>query len=107
MNGDYIKFFAGGEKDKSVIVGNLFVRQTFTFDKTTYPDITTIGAGGYFFKNDGTFLGGLFIEVKDVLDNLGRNNFLSSTTPTFNRFVVGIVTKFSIGASIISYSPQN
>ncbi|MER0442147.1 hypothetical protein [Emticicia sp. W12TSBA100-4] len=105
LNADVIKFFKGLDSEKSVIVGNLFFRHYESNYKKKFPTITNIGAGAYFFKNNGTFLGGIFIESQDIFDNLWKQGFIPDEKLLFKRFVVGLTTKFSIGTSIIQYNP--
>ncbi len=107
ISGDIIKFFSGLDSDKSVIVGNLFFRHLESNNKSVFPTITNVGAGAYFFKNNGVFLGGVFIESQDIFDNLWKKGFIPDEKLLFKRFVVGLTTKFSIGTSIIQYRPIN
>lgn len=59
-----------------------------------------LGIGGYFFKESGKFLGGLYIELLDINNNIEKKKPVDKQNfrPPLKRLSFGIVTKFSLKA---------
>lgn len=75
--------------------GNWFSRDKFLLANTT-----NIGLGFHFFKNDGNFLGGFYIEVPDVNNNIEKAKDLAKQNlrPVLKRFNLGITAKFGLNS---------
>src|SRR5919199_1371354 len=98
FNLDHVRFYPGVLGEKSVLVANYYLRQKFTSNSAVFPEVTDVGVGGYFFKSKGSFLGGLYIELPDVFNNIERMQTTPSFRPVYNRFSLGIVTKLTFGS---------
>jgi hypothetical protein len=104
INVDYVDFYSAFDSERSVLAVNYYLRQNFSSNSIAYPETSTIGVGGYFFKNSGTFIGGLYVECQDIFDNIQRMKAKPELSPFYNRINFGIVAKFSFN-SVIDYRP--
>lgn len=98
VNLDYTRFYSGVAGDKSVFLVNYYLRQQFSSDHLVYPNVTTAGIGGFFFKSQGKFIGGLYIELNDIFNNIENMKQNPEAGSLYNKVSLGIVTKFSIGS---------
>lgn len=105
---DWVHFFRGITDERSVLALNVYLRHQFTSDgkyRFTNHDITNLGVGSYFFKDNGILLGGIYLEFQDLANNIESRKEIPKLKPFYNRLNFGIITKFSLN-SIISYRPQ-
>lgn len=102
INCDFARFFPGERSDKTTIVWHSYARQSFSWFKEAFPEITKIGMGIYAFKDNGTFSGGLYLEVNDVFNNIERLKKEPNFQPAYERISFGLVTKVALN-SIVSY----
>lgn len=72
----------------------------FSRDTSLLINKTDIGIGGYFFKQSGKFLGGIYLELPDVNNNAEKKKPADKQNlrPPLGRLSFGIVTKFSLKA---------
>lgn len=103
LNIDLLKEFKLG--DTSRLITNLYYRGSLFSRVPAYlKNISNIGLGVYFLSNKSKFLGGLYIELPDINNNIEKSKSESerSIRPPFKKLTFGVVTKFSI-ASIIGF----
>ena len=90
------------DKDgKNHILINPYLRASmFSRDTSLLINKANLGIGGYFFKENGKFLGGLYIELPDINNNIERKKPVDKQNfrPPLKRLSFGIVTKFSLKA---------
>ena len=69
------------------------------------PSSTNIGCGFYFFKQTGSFLGGLYVELPDVDNNFEKAKPIENQNlrDPLKRLSFGIVSKISIGSLLNSF----
>ncbi len=90
------------DKDgKNHILINPYLRASmFSRDTSLLINKANLGIGGYFFKENGKFLGGLYIELPDVNNNSEKKKPVAKQNfrPPLKRLSFGIVAKFSLKA---------
>lgn len=99
LNADLIYNFKLDKQANTHLLVNPYFRGTlFSRDTSLLINKINLGIGGYIFKKDGGFLGGLYVELPDVANNrekakpLEKQNLL----PPFKRLTFGIVAKFNL-----------
>jgi hypothetical protein len=100
---DALRFFKVGSK--TILPVTLYSRISFNSNNADkYPNVFTLGGGIYFFQNNGKFLGGLYVELPDINNNVERT--FNKTNPnlrrSIDRFTLGIVTKFPLSGITLS-----
>jgi hypothetical protein len=83
------------------ILINPYLRASmFSRDKSLLINKANLGIGGYFFKESGKFLGGLYIELPDINNNIEKKKPVDKQNlkPPLKRLSFGIVAKFSLKA---------
>ena len=83
------------------ILINPYLRASmFSRDTSLLINKANLGIGGYFFKESGKFLGGLYIELPDINNNIEKKKPVDKQNfrPPLKRLSFGIVTKFSLKA---------
>lgn len=87
--------------DTSRLLASFYMRGLVHSRDTSYlKNVTNIGAGLYFIGNKGKFLGGLYIELPDVNNNIEKSkpeNEINIRDP-FKKLTFGIVTKFNLSS---------
>lgn len=86
---------------KNHILINPYLRASmFSRDTSLLINKANLGIGGYFFKESGKFLGGLYIELPDINNNIEKKKPADKQNlrPPLKRLNFGIVTKFSLKA---------
>lgn len=81
------------------ILINPYLRgSVFSRDTSLLINKTNIGLGGYFFKKDGKFLGGIYLELPDVNNNAEKKKPVDKQNlrPPLRRLTFGIVAKMSL-----------
>jgi hypothetical protein len=89
------------KKGENHILINPYIRASlFSRDTSLLIDKTNVGVGGYFFKDSGKFLGGLYIELPDVNNNIEKKKPVDKQNlrPPLKRLSFGINVKFSLKA---------
>jgi hypothetical protein len=103
LNIDLLKEFKLG--DTSRIITNLYYRGSlFSRDTAYLKNISNLGLGLYFLGKKSKFLGGLYVELPDINNNIEKSKPESerSIRPPFKKLTFGVVTKFSL-ASILGF----
>lgn len=101
FNADIIYNCKLDKKGESHLLINPYVRSTmFSRDTSLLINKINIGVGGYFFKDSGKFLGGIYIELPDVNNNTEKKKPVEKQNllPPLRRLSFGVVTKFSLKA---------
>ncbi|MDZ7898503.1 MAG: hypothetical protein U5N85_10835 [Arcicella sp.] len=83
--------------DKGVLALNFYYRGNWTDNIKIAPNVSKIGISGFFFKTDGIFLGGVYLELNDLENNVATFN----TTPfakVSKRLNFGVVGKVAISS---------
>lgn len=96
---DILRFI---KMDDNVLVMDLYFRSAISDDTAIYPNLTDLGLSAYFFKNNGVFIGGLYIEAPDINNNLEKTKENPNIKPIQNKLNFGIVGKINIG-SVFGY----
>jgi hypothetical protein len=96
LNADIVRFHKFGLRE--VLVSHLYVRHKISGNHNLVPTQTDVGLGAYFFKNSGTFLGGLYLEAPDIANNIEKQKPVPEPRPFYNRLKFGIIAKFSFGS---------
>lgn len=84
---------------KSTLLINPYIRASiFSRDTNLLPGTTNVGSGFYFLK--GKFLGGLYVELPDIDNNLekAKPTDEQNLRPASKRLTFGIVTKISLAS---------
>jgi hypothetical protein len=85
--------------DSSRLLANLFFRGSlFSRNKAILTNYTNIGTGLYFIGKKSKFLGGLYVELPDINNNLEKANPGTRITSPLKKLTFGIVTKFNISS---------
>ncbi|MBK9719495.1 MAG: hypothetical protein IPO85_18660 [Saprospiraceae bacterium] len=103
LNLDLLKEFKLG--DTSRLITNLYYRGSlFSRDTVYLRNISNIGLGIYFLGKKSKFLGGLYVELPDINNNIEKSMPESERNirPPLKKLTFGIVTKFSI-SSILGF----
>ena len=92
--------------DTSRILASLYLRSSlFSRDTAYLKNYTNIGTGLYFINKKGKFLGGLYVELPDINNNVEKAKPQDEINirPPFKKLTFGIVIKFNI-SSIFDWS---
>lgn len=100
IDADIIRFIPLGESN--VLLINPYIRHCISNNSKIIPNITNIGISTFLFKNNGSFLGGLYVEAPDVFNNIEKSKTQPILKPIYSRLSFGIIGKLVI-SSIISY----
>lgn len=106
LNIDLIKEFKLG--DTSRLIANLYYRGAlFSRDTAYLKNISNVGLGIYFLGKKSKFLGGLYVELPDVNNNIEKSKPESerSIRLPYKKLTFGVVTKFSL-ASILGFKDR-
>ncbi|MEO8769964.1 MAG: hypothetical protein ABI402_07760 [Ferruginibacter sp.] len=92
--------------DSSRILVNPYLRSSlFSRDTAFLKNYTNVGLGLYFVGKKSKFLGGLYLELPDINNNIEKAKPASEIDirPPLKKLTFGIVTKFSI-SSLLSWA---
>jgi hypothetical protein len=88
------------DKDaKNHLLINPYIRANlFSRDTSLLLNTTNVGLGGYFFKETGAFLGGIYLELPDINNNIEKKKPLDKQNfrPPLRRLTFGILAKISL-----------
>ncbi|WP_247237214.1 hypothetical protein [Telluribacter sp. SYSU D00476] len=101
LNIDLLKEFALG--DTSRLITNLYYRGSMASRDTAYlKNISNLGLGLYFLGSKSKFLGGLYVELPDINNNIemAKPEAERSIRPPLKKLTFGVVTRFSINSII-------
>lgn len=90
---DYLWFEPIGQNNLMLI--DLYARHVVSNNNKIYPSQTTTGVSSSFFKKDGKFIGGLYLELPDVDQNVQRQKDVPVYDFWYNRLSFGIYVKYS------------
>jgi len=106
LNIDLMKEF--NFSDTSRIITDLYYRGSLFSRKTDYlKDYSNLGLGIYFLGAKAKFLGGLYVEVPDLNNNIEKAKpaLEQNIRGPFKRLTFGVVTKFAI-ASVFGFKDR-
>ncbi|PKK37415.1 hypothetical protein BWI96_05975 [Siphonobacter sp. SORGH_AS_0500] len=89
------------KKRTSHLLLNPYLRANWQSRNTSLlVNTSNVGLGMYFFKNDGNFLGGFYVELPDINNNMEKQKDLSAQNlrPAFNRLTIGITGKLGLNS---------
>lgn len=89
------------KKAKNHLLLNAYLRvQTMSDNTKLYPNTMNCGIGAYFFQQTGKFLGGLYVELPDVNNNIEKNKPEADQNlrAPMERLTFGIVGKFTLSS---------
>ncbi|SEJ41610.1 hypothetical protein SAMN04487995_4579 [Dyadobacter koreensis] len=95
--------------DTSKVIINPYLRSSLSSSDTAYvKNFTNIGLGVYFLGKKRKFLGGLYVELPDIANNIEKAKPVDDMNlrPPLRRLSFGIVTKFNI-SSIFNFKTTN
>jgi opacity protein-like surface antigen len=84
---------------KNIMLINPYLRGiVFSRDQSLLANKTNLGTGFYFLQ--GKFLGGFYVELPDVANNLEKNKPFADQNfkPAYKRLTFGVVTKFNFSS---------
>lgn len=93
-------------KEEHYMLLNPYCRgQIFSRKQDLLPNSTNIGCGFYYFKSEGSFLGGLYVELPDIKNNYEKAKPIDEQNlrKPLERITFGIVTKFSIATALNTF----
>lgn len=96
---DLIKEFALG--DTARLIADVYLRSSIFSRDTAYLKNTSgLGLGVYFLGGKSKFIGGLYVELPDINNNLEKSRPVAEQhlRSPFKRLSFGIVTKFSLSS---------
>ncbi len=99
LNADLVTSFY--LNDSSRLMANLYVRGSVHSRDTAYlKNYTNIGLGLYFTGKKSAFLGGLYVELPDINNNIEKAKPVAerNTLPPLKKLSFGIVTKISLSS---------
>ncbi|MGA2362993.1 MAG: hypothetical protein ABSG73_11105 [Candidatus Aminicenantales bacterium] len=96
LSADILRFHKLGIQQ--VIVSHLYLRHNITANTNLVPTQTNAGLGVYYFKNNGAFLGGLYVEAPDIANNIEKHKAEPKLKPLYNRIKFGIIAKITFGS---------
>lgn len=104
LNADFIGNFAldaisNAEQPRNyMLINPYFHAKIGSSNKRLLPNTTDIGMGLYVFNNKSMLLGGIFVELPDVGNNIQKSVFgtAGSTKPALQRLSFGIVTRLNL-----------
>jgi len=91
---DFLQFIS--LKKQGNVAINLYYNQTISTNEVQLPSLSALGIGTYFFKTDGLFCGGFYIEVPDVGNKLSAFMQEGNYNAITGKLNFGILGKFSI-----------
>lgn len=94
--------------DTSGLIANLYYRGSLYSRNTNYlKDISSVGLGIYFIGAKNKFLGGIYLEIPDLNNNLEKARPIADQNlrGPFKRLTFGVITKFAI-ASIFGFKDR-
>lgn len=106
LNIDLIKEFSLG--DTSRLFTNLYYRGSlFSRDTEYLQNISNLGLGVYFLGKKSKFLGGLYVELPDINNNIEKSKPESerNINPAFKKLTFGVVTKFAL-SSVLGFQDR-
>ena len=106
LNIDLLKEFKLG--DTSRLITNLYYRGAlFSRDTSYLKNISSMGFGMYFLGKKSKFLGGLYVELPDINNNIEKSKPESerSIRLPYKKLTFGVVTKFSL-SSILGFKDR-
>lgn len=80
-----------------ILALNPYFRANWSENIKVVPNVSKVGIGGYFYKSNGSFLGGLYLEFNDLANNLSNFND-KPAAKTINRINFGLVAKVAIAS---------
>ncbi len=89
-----------GIADKGILALNGYFRGSWSDNTLLVPNLSKLGIAGYFFKTDGILLGGLYLEMSDLNNNMAKFNG-KPLTKSYERLIFGVVGKIAL-ASVFS-----
>lgn len=87
--------------DTSRLITNLYFRGNLASRDTAYlKNISSFGVGFYFLGKKSKFLGGLYVELPDIKNNIEKAKPESERNirKPFKKLTFGITTRFSLGS---------
>lgn len=82
---------------KGILALNPYFRGSWSDNIKIIPSVSKVGLAGYFFKTDGIFLGGVYLELNDLNDNISTFNS-APLTKSYERLSFGIVGKLAVAS---------
>jgi hypothetical protein len=104
LNIDLVKEFR--MNDSSRIITNFYTRSSlYSRDTSFLKNYTNIGVGFYFLGKKSKFLGGLYVELPDINNNIekAKSDIERNIRPPLRKLTFGIVTKISL-SSILGFA---
>jgi hypothetical protein len=98
LKADFAINFKLDDSATNVLLWNPYVRgNLFSRDTSLLQNTIDLGTGFYFFRTEGKFLGGFYIEFPDVQNNMEKAKPVKDQNlrDPLQRLTFGIVTKFS------------
>jgi hypothetical protein len=98
LQADFAMTFKLDDSATTAALINPYLRgQLFSRNDSLLPNTVDVGCGFYFFKTEGKFLGGFYVELSDVQNNLEKAKPIKDQNlrEPQQRITFGVVTKFS------------
>lgn len=92
---DFVTFI---ERDSITYLTDFYVRVNTTNNKEIIPNTTDLGISVSIFKKTGKFLGGLYVELPDLDQNIERMKEEPDYEDWYNRIQFGIYAKYSFSS---------
>lgn len=99
VNADIVVRIRLDKEYKNYMLLNPYLRASVgSSDEALLPNKTNLGLGLYFLPNNGKFLGGIYLELPDVDNNIEKRKDADEQNlrPPFKRLSFGVVTKFNL-----------
>jgi hypothetical protein len=99
VNVDIVARIRLDKEYKNYLLWNPYLRASVASSNTLLlPNKTNVGMGAYFLPNNSKFLGGIYLELPDLNNNVEKMKEAAEQNlrPPFKRLSFGIVTKFSL-----------
>lgn len=99
LNIDLLREFKLG--DTSRLITNLYYRASLASKNTDYlKNISNVGLGIYFLGKKSKFIGGLYLELPDIDNNIekGKPKAEQDIKPPLKKLTFGVVTKFTLSS---------
>lgn len=96
INADVLRFVKLGESN--VLLVNPYIRHNISSNPNYIPNTTNVGISTFIFKDNGSFLGGLYVEAPDVFNNIEKSKTQPDLKPIYNRLTFGIIGKLIISS---------
>ena len=81
--------------EETFLIVNTYLRSVSSNKQALYASHSDIGVSTLFFKKDGNFMGGIYLELPDLDQNNERMKANPEYEDWYNRMAFGIYTKFS------------